>query len=69
MELFKHVDTAQELYEMLSQIPQAQRERLPVEIGDEETNILHTGDMWVVAFETTETEGCVERGFRIRRIL
>ena len=67
MELFGKIDTAEELFELLKKIPQEQRKRLPVEIGDEESNILRTGELNVTAFETTETEGCIERGFRIER--
>ncbi len=68
MELFGNVDTAEDLFKLLQTIPQSQRERLPVEIGDEETNVLRSGDLNVCAFDTTETEGCRETGFRIERL-
>ena len=55
------IDTAQELYELLSEIPPAMRERLPVLLESETSQVV------VDAYEVTETEGCLERGFLIRK--
>jgi len=67
MEIVRKASNADDLFQILSNIPQEQRKRLTLEICDEESNILRSGELNVYAFETTETEGCIERGFRIER--
>ena len=61
MEKFKTCETAEDLFQLLNEIPPAQRERLPIIlVGDD-----CYGDVSVAAFECTETEGCIVRGFRL----
>jgi len=63
MEESTTIDTAAELLQFLLTIPQAVLERLPIQlaVGDE----LVEGSIYIQAFETTETEGEIERGFRL----
>ena len=65
MELDGRIDTAQDLFELLSKIPPAQRDRLPVSVSTDDGNNMFTANLNVSAYETTETEGCIERGFVI----
>lgn len=57
------VHTAQELFEFLNSIPEPIRQVLPVEVTEE----VHNGPsrIDVEAYEVRETEGCLERGFRL----
>lgn len=59
MEIIRQVYSADELYELLKAIPEAQRKRLPVILNGE------TGNIQAYAYEVTETEGCIERGLQI----
>jgi hypothetical protein len=66
MEKFADCHTAQELYEFLKSIPQPLREVLPLAILDElEPDETPSAVLAVEAYEVRETEGCLERGFRI----
>jgi hypothetical protein len=56
------VDTAEDLYQLLRTIPEGIRERLPVMIENQDYCNIE-----VDAYETTETQGNIERGFLIRR--
>ena len=64
---FENIHTAQDLFEALKEIPEHLREVLPLEIDGD-----ITGKEWynsssfnLEAYEVRETEGCMERGFRI----
>jgi len=63
MELDRTLYTAQDLFEMLSEIPVGIRERLGLQImlGDNGAD----APLFAEAYEVTETEGCIERGFRL----
>lgn len=65
MELSGTVYTAQELFELLSQIPEGIRARLPIQLLLDDGMTLLEPPFDVTAFEVTETEGCIERGFQL----
>ena len=66
MEKFITIHTAQELFEFLQSIPEPIRQELPVEVFDElEPDEVRSGQVNVEAYEVRETEGCMERGFRL----
>ena len=58
------IHTADELLDFLNTIPRGILERLPLSVifNDGMEELLPPFD--IEAFETTETEGCIERGFR-----
>lgn len=57
--------TAEDLLQLLLEIPEGVRARLPIIMQSEDDNFYHEGPVDVEVYETTETEGCIERGFRI----
>lgn len=67
MEVSGNVSTAQDLFELLKQIPEAQRERLPIQgiFMNEDGTDQDSDQVYVNAYETTETEGCIARGLQI----
>ena len=68
MELFGKVNTVQELLDFLNDIPSGLRHKLPISIVIDATpddEITKPGDIDLVAYQTYETEGCEELGFRI----
>lgn len=62
MEKFGNVHTAQDLYKFLSEIPESQRERLPIVFINEKSE--DDGTVDVAAYEF-ENGGNIERGFHI----
>lgn len=63
MELHRILHTAQDLFEMLSEIPEGVRERLGLQLlwDDEGAD----APLYAEAYEVTETQGNIERGFRL----
>lgn len=64
---FYNIQTAQDLFEALKSIPEPLREVLPIMI-DPDIEPSAWEDAYAVdveAYEVRETEGCLERGFRI----
>jgi len=64
----KQLVTAQDLFEFLKEIPEGHRTNLPLVFathGDEDDN----NGVYVDAFRTFETEGCLEQGFRFNKKL
>lgn len=63
MELYRELHTAQDLFEMLSEIPVGVRERLGLQLmlGDSGAD----APLHAEAYEVTETEGNIVRGFRL----
>ena len=59
MEKSKTIDTAEELLDFLQSIPREQLSRLPVMVGE------NYGDVYCYAYETTETQGNIERGLQL----
>ena len=62
---FENIHTAQDLFEALNSIPEPLRKVLPLQI-DPDSNYDNAFEFCVDAYEVRETEGCMERGFRIR---
>lgn len=57
--------TAEDLFQLLKDIPVGVRERLPIIMAADDINFYYEGPVDVDVFEVTETEGCIERGFRL----
>lgn len=65
MELEGTVWTAQDLFELLCQIPEGVRDRLPVEVLFNDGMDMLEAPFKVSAYEGTETQGNIERSFRL----
>ena len=63
MEEYATITNAQELFEFLSKIKKPLREDLPLIVGEESD--VEAGTVSVHAYETRETEGCLERGLQL----
>lgn len=62
------LNTAEDLFQFLLSIPQPLREVLPLSVfidNDKVENVLVEEPFYAQAYEVRETEGCLERGFRI----
>ena len=65
MELEGTVWTAQDLFEILCQMPEGIRARLPIVMVVNDGMDGFEAPFCVSAYEGTETEGCIERGFTL----
>lgn len=61
---FDNIHTAQDLFEALKEIPEPVREVLPLQV-DPDSDWEDASVISIEAYEVRETEGCLERGFRI----
>lgn len=59
------IHTAEDLFNLLERIPPAQRERLPISFMTADGMDGFDGPFTIEAYEVIETEGEIERGFRL----
>lgn len=63
LDVWRLISTAEDLFRVLSQIPQSTRDRLPIILVVDGQD--YQGSIQVDAFEDTESEDEMERGFRL----